>query len=133
MSCGFGWDADTFGLTIHIQKENTMTLASKATAVAAVLAMLASPALAQTSGTPAPAVPAQDHGAEQSPGVSEQTQDAMREMMRQMMSEMIQERMQEDRGPRAERRGGDRWHRDYRMGSSEGRRTMEAAAVWQPA
>ena len=97
-----------------------MTLASKATAFAAVLAMLASPALAQTSGTPA----AQDHGAEQSPGVSEQTQDAMREMMRQMMSEMIQERMQEDRGPRAERRGGDRWHRDYRMGSPEGRRMM---------
>ena len=101
-----------------------MTLASKATAVAAVLAMLASPALAQTSGTPAPAVPAQDQGAEQSSGMSEQTRDAMREMMRHMMSEVIQERMQEDRGPRAERRGGDRWHHDYRMRSPEGRRMM---------
>ena len=105
-----------------------MTLASKATAVGAVLAMLASPALAQTSGTPARDVQAQDHGAEQSPGVSEQTQDAMRDMMRHMMSEMIQERMQEDRGPRAERRGGDRWHHDYRMGSPEGRRMMGGRA-----
>ena len=102
-----------------------MTLTSKATAVGTVLAMLASPALAQTSGTPARDVPAQDRGAEQSPGVSEQTQDAMRGMMRHMMSEMIQERMQEDRGRRAERRGGDRWHHDYRMGSPEGRRMME--------
>ena len=101
-----------------------MTLASKATAVAAVLAMLASPALAQTSETPAPAAPAQDHGAEQSPGVSEQTQDAMREMMRQMMGEMLQERMQQHRGPGAERRGGDRWHRDYRTGPPEGQRRM---------
>lgn len=99
-----------------------MTFPSKTTSVAAVLIMLASPALAESSGTPVPAVKAQDHGPEQSPEVTGQTQDSMREMMRQMMGEMMQERMQEDRGPRADRRGGDRWHRDYRMGQPEGRR-----------
>ncbi|MCP9228740.1 EF-hand domain-containing protein [Mesorhizobium sp. LMG 17147] len=84
-----------------------MTLASKTTAVAAALAMLAAPAFGQTS-PPASAAPA--------PGMSGQSQDAMRDMMRQMMTEMLEERMQEDRAPRAERRGRDRWHHDYRMG-----------------
>jgi hypothetical protein len=121
VSIGFGLDADIFGGAIH-PKENTMTSPSKTTAVAAVLIMLASPALAQTSGTPAPAAPAQEQGAEQSPGMSGQTQDSMREMMRQMMREMMHERMQEDRNPRAERRGRDHWHRDFRMGPPEGRR-----------
>lgn len=101
-----------------------MTFPSKTAAVAAVLAMSASPALAQSSGTPVPAVKAQDHGPEQSPDVTGRTQDSMREMMRQMMDEMMRERMQEDLGPRAERRGGDRWHRDYRMGPPEGQRMM---------
>jgi hypothetical protein len=119
-SSGFGWNADTFGQP-HSPKENTMTLAGKTTAFAAALAMLASPALAQSS-TPAPAAPAQDHGPEPSPGVSRQTEDSMRAMMRQMMSEMLQERMQERRGPRAEWRGGDRWHRDFRKGPRDGRR-----------
>jgi hypothetical protein len=99
-----------------------MIFPSKTTAVAAVLIMLASPALAESSGTPVPAVKAPDHGPEQSPEGTGQTQDAMREMMRQMMGEMMQERMQEDRGPQAGRR--DRWHRDYRMGPPEGRRMM---------
>ncbi|MER8972715.1 MULTISPECIES: EF-hand domain-containing protein [unclassified Mesorhizobium] len=90
-----------------------MTLASKTTVIAAALAMLAAPAFGQTS-PPAPAAPAPDRGAEPSPGMS--GQDAMREMMRQMMTEMLEERMQEDRAPRAERRGPDRWHRGYRMG-----------------
>ena len=94
----------------------------KTGAVAAVLIMLGSPALAESSGTPVPAVKAQDQDPEQSPEATEQTQDSMREMMRQMMGEMLQERMQEHHGPRAERRGGDRWHRDYRMGPPEGRR-----------
>lgn len=84
-----------------------MTLASKTTVIAAALAMLAAPAFGQTS-PPAPAAPA--------PGMSGQSQDAMRDMMRQMMTEMLEERMQEDRAPRAERRGRDRWHHDYRMG-----------------
>ncbi|WP_352128636.1 EF-hand domain-containing protein [Mesorhizobium sp. dw_380] len=57
--------------------------------------------------------------------MSEQTQDSMREMMRQMMSEMLQNRQQGDRGPRADRRGGDRWHRDYRNGLPEGRPMTE--------
>ncbi|UCI10364.1 EF-hand domain-containing protein [Mesorhizobium sp. B1-1-8] len=96
---------------------------STTTAVAAVLAMLASPALAQTNGTPAPSAPAQE-GAQQTPAPNGQNPESMREMMRQMMSEMMQERMQEDRGARAERRDGDRWHRDYRMGAPEGRRAM---------
>ncbi|MER8592721.1 EF-hand domain-containing protein [Mesorhizobium sp. M1182] len=95
-----------------------MTLASKTTVIAAALAMLAAPAFGQTS-PPAPAASAPDRGAEQSPGMSGQSQDAMREMMRQMMTEMLEERMQEDRGPRAERPGPDRWHRDYRMGPPE--------------
>jgi hypothetical protein len=99
-----------------------MRLAIKATAVVAVLAMLASPAFAQTSETAPPTAPVQDRGPEQSPGESGQTQDSMREMMRQMMGEMMQERMQKDRGPEAERRGGDHWHRDYRMGPPDGRR-----------
>lgn len=99
-----------------------MTLPSKTAAVAAVLMMLGSPALAESSGTPVPAAKAQDQDPEQSPEATEQTQDSMRKMMRQMMGEMLQEKMQEDRGPRAERRGGDRWHRDYRMGPPEGRR-----------
>ncbi|WP_292602577.1 EF-hand domain-containing protein [Mesorhizobium sp.] len=95
-------------------KENTMTSASKTTAVAAALAMLASPALSQTS-PPAPAAPAQ--GSQPSPGGP--TEDSMRQMMREMMTEMLEERMQ-DRRPRAERRGGDRWHRDFRR--HDGRR-----------
>ncbi|MER9658647.1 EF-hand domain-containing protein [Mesorhizobium sp. M0159] len=95
-----------------------MTLASKTTAIAAALAMLAAPAFGQTS-PPAPAAPAPDRGAERSPGMSGQSQDAMREMMRQMMTEMLEERMQEDRAPRTERRGRDRWHRGYRMGPPE--------------
>ncbi|MFD2055176.1 EF-hand domain-containing protein [Mesorhizobium calcicola] len=109
------------GASIHPQ-ENTMTLPSKTAAVAAVLMMLGAPALAEPSGTPVPAVKAQDQDPEQSPEATEQTQDSMREMMRQMMGEMLQEKMQEDRGPRTERRGADRWHRDYRMGPPEGRR-----------
>jgi hypothetical protein len=96
-----------------------MTLAIKVTAVAAVLAMSVSLGLAQT--TPAPAIPGQEQGTQQSPGPNEQTQNAMREMMRQMMGEMMQERMQEVRGHGEERRGGDRWHRDDRMGSPDGR------------
>ncbi|TGQ34721.1 EF-hand domain-containing protein [Mesorhizobium sp. M00.F.Ca.ET.216.01.1.1] len=95
-----------------------MTLPTTTAAVAALLTLLASPALAQTSGTPAPAV--QEQGAEKSPD-NAQTQNSMREMMRQMMSEMMQERMQGDRGAPEERRGGDRWHRDHRMGPPEGR------------
>lgn len=95
-----------------------MTLASKTTVIAAALAMLTAPAFGQTS-PPAPAAPAPDRGAEPSPAMSGQSQDAMREMMRQMMTEMLEERMQEDRAPRAERRGPDRWHRDYRMGPPE--------------
>ncbi|WP_245436618.1 EF-hand domain-containing protein [Mesorhizobium tamadayense] len=109
------------GDAIHPQ-ENTMTLPSKTAAVAAVLIMLGSPALAESSGTPVPAVKAQDHGPEQPPEETGQTQDSMRKMMRQMMDEMMMERMQEDPGPHAERRGRDRWHRDYRMGPPEGRR-----------
>ncbi|RWM80997.1 MAG: EF-hand domain-containing protein [Mesorhizobium sp.] len=99
----------------HSPKENTMTLTSKTTAVAAALAMLASPALSQTS-PPAPAAPAQDRGSEPAP--SGPTEDSMRQMMRQMMTEMLEERMQEHRRPRAERRGGDRWHRDFRRGGA---------------
>ncbi|RWC42786.1 MAG: EF-hand domain-containing protein [Mesorhizobium sp.] len=118
-SSGFGLDADTFGPPFS--KENTMTLASKTTAVAAALAMLASPAVSQTS-SPAPAAPAQDRGSEPAPGVSGPTEDSMRNMMRQMMTEMLEERMQEHRRPRAERRGGDRWHRDFRRGPHDGRR-----------
>ena len=98
-----------------------MRLPSKTTAVVAVLAMLAAPAFAQTSESAAPTAPAQDRGPQQSPGVAGQNQDAMREMMRQMMGEMMQERMQEDRGHGVERRGGDRWHRDYGMGPPDGR------------
>ncbi|MFD1985682.1 EF-hand domain-containing protein [Mesorhizobium newzealandense] len=115
------------GVAIHPQ-ENTMTLPSKTAAVAAVLIMLGSPALAESSGTPVPAVKAQDQDTDQSPEGTGQTQDSMREMMRQMMGEMMGEmmveRMQEHHGPRSERRGGDRWHRDYRMGPPEGRRMM---------
>jgi hypothetical protein len=99
-----------------------MRLLGKTTAVVAVLAMLASPAFAQTSETAPPTAPAQDHGPEQSPGVTGQTQDSMREMMRQMMGEMLQKRKQGDRVSRTDRRGGDRWHRDYRMGPPEERR-----------
>ncbi|MDX8454915.1 EF-hand domain-containing protein [Mesorhizobium sp. VK9D] len=99
-----------------------MTLPSKTAAVTAVLIMLGSPALAESSGTPVPAVKAQDYGPEQSPERTGQTQDSMREMMRQMMGEMLQERMREDRGPRAEWHVGGRWHRDSRMGPPEGRR-----------
>ncbi|TIQ19393.1 MAG: EF-hand domain-containing protein [Mesorhizobium sp.] len=88
-----------------------MTSASKTTAVAAALAMLASPALSQTS-PPAPAAPSQNQGSQPSPGGP--TEDSMRQMMREMMTEMLEERMQEGRRPRAERRGGDRWHRDFR-------------------
>ncbi|RWO20933.1 MAG: EF-hand domain-containing protein [Mesorhizobium sp.] len=90
-------------------KENTMTSAVKTTAVAAALAMLASPALSQTT-PPAPAAPAQ--GSQPSPGGP--AEDSMRQMMREMMTEMLEERMPEHRRPRAERRGGDRWHRDFR-------------------
>ncbi|MER9657871.1 EF-hand domain-containing protein [Mesorhizobium sp. M0152] len=111
------------GLAIHPQ-ENPMTSPSKTAAVAAVLAILASPALAQSSGTPVPAIKAQDHGPEQLPDAAGQTQDSMREMMRQMMDEMMRERMQEDRGPRAEQRAGDRWHRGYRMGPPGRQRMM---------
>ena len=95
----------------------------KTGAVAAVLIMLGSPALAESSGTPVPAVKAQDQDPKQSPEATEETQGSMREMMRQMMGEMLQERMQKHHGPRSERRGGDRWHRDY-MGPPEGRRMM---------
>ncbi|RUW77473.1 EF-hand domain-containing protein [Mesorhizobium sp. M1E.F.Ca.ET.063.01.1.1] len=100
-------------------KENTM---SKTTAVATVLALFASPTLAQTNATPAPAAPMQEQ--HQPPAPNGQSQESMREMMRQMMSEMMQERLHEDRGPRPEQRGGDRWHRNYRMGPPEGRRMM---------
>lgn len=100
-----------------------MTTPCRTTAVAAALMMLGSPALAQTSGTPVPGAPAQEQEAQQSPEPHGQSQDSMREMMRQMMSEMMQERMP-DRGPRAQRPGGDRWHRDFQMGSEEGRRMM---------
>ncbi|MER9332290.1 EF-hand domain-containing protein [Mesorhizobium sp. M0488] len=111
------------GIAIHPQ-ESPMTLPSKTAAVAAVLTMLASPALAQSSGTPVPAIKAQEHGPEQLPDAAGHTQESMRAMMRQMMDEMMSERMQEDRGPRAERRGGDRWHRGYRMGPPERQRMM---------
>ncbi|RWO16114.1 MAG: EF-hand domain-containing protein [Mesorhizobium sp.] len=95
----------------HSPRRIPMTTASKTTTVAAALAMLASPALSQTS-TPAPAAPAPDQGTQPSPGGP--TEDSIRNMMRQMMTEMLEERMQEHRRPRAERRGGDRWHRDFR-------------------
>ncbi|TIR05872.1 MAG: EF-hand domain-containing protein [Mesorhizobium sp.] len=116
-SSGFGLDADTFGPPFS--RENTMKSASKTTAVAAALAMLASAALSQTT-PPAPAAPAQNQGSQPSPGGP--TEDSMRNMMRQMMTEMLEERMQEHRRPRAERRGGDRWHRDFRRGPHDGRR-----------
>ncbi|MDX8483043.1 EF-hand domain-containing protein [Mesorhizobium sp. VK24D] len=96
---------------------------SKTTAVASVvLAICASPALAQTNAAPAPTAPIQEQ--QQPPGTSGQSQESMREMMRQMMSEMMQERMREDRGPRPEQRGGDHWHRNYKMGPPEGGRMM---------
>ncbi|RJT32748.1 EF-hand domain-containing protein [Mesorhizobium waimense] len=101
-----------------------MRLPTATTAAVVMLTLLASPALGQTSGTSTPSAPAQEQGAEQSPG-NAQTQGSMREMMRQMMHEMMQERMQEDHTASEERRGGGRWHRDFREGSPEGRRMRE--------
>ena len=88
-----------------------MTLQSRLTAVTAALAFFVSPALAQTEA-PAPAAPAQDQGAPQPNDMSGQTPDAMREMMREMMMEMMrgEPRANGERGARAERRDGDRWH-----------------------
>ena len=90
---------------------------SKFTAATAALTFLVSPALAQTEGTPAPATPIQEEGAQPMPGMDERTSDSMREMMREMMQEMMQRepRADEERGDRAERRGGDRWHHGSRM------------------
>ncbi|PBB65237.1 hypothetical protein CK228_28615 [Mesorhizobium sp. WSM4312] len=93
-----------------------MRPATATMAATVMMTLLASPALAQMGGTPTPAAPAQQQGAEQSPG-NAQTQGSMREMMRQMMREMMQERMQED--------GGGRWHRDFREGPPEGRSMRE--------
>lgn len=101
-----------------------MRPATATMAATMMVTLLASPALAQMNGTPTPAAPAQQQGAEQSPG-NAQTQGSMREMMRQMMREMMQERMQEDRNPQAERSGGGRWQRDFREGPPEGRSMRE--------
>ncbi|WP_250888912.1 EF-hand domain-containing protein [Mesorhizobium sp. dw_380] len=99
--------------------------AIKATAVAAAMAMCASPVLAQSSGTPVPAIKAPDHGPERSPEGTGQSQDSMREMMRQMMDEMMRERMHDDHRSQAEREGGDGGGGEYRMGRRDRGRIAE--------
>ncbi|MER9136993.1 EF-hand domain-containing protein [Mesorhizobium sp. M0047] len=97
----------------------------KATAVAAALAICALPALAQSSGTPVPAIKAQDHSPGGSPEGTGPSQDSMREMMRQMMDKMMQEKMHEDRRSQAEREGGDGGGGEPRMGGRERGRMAE--------
>ena len=82
---------------------------SKITAAMTALTFLVSPALAQTSGTPAPAPPSQNEAAQ---AMDERTSDSMREMMREMMKQMMQPepRAEGKRDDRGERRGGDRGH-----------------------
>ncbi|MBZ9673732.1 EF-hand domain-containing protein [Mesorhizobium sp. ES1-3] len=100
-----------------------MKRAIKATAIAGLLAICALPAMAQSSGTPVPAVKAQDHGPERPSDSTGQPQDSMRAMMRQMMDEMMQEGSHAD-GSSAERDGGYRGGRD-RMGPRERDRMLE--------
>ena len=96
---------------------------SKITAAMTALTFLVSPALAQTSGTPAPATPSQDEAAQ---AMDERTSDSMREMMREMMQQMMQAEPRADgkRDDRGERRDGDRGHhgsRTDRAGMPDGR------------
>ncbi|TPL72709.1 EF-hand domain-containing protein [Mesorhizobium sp. B2-3-13] len=109
----------------HPLKESKMTGAIKATAIAGALAICALPALAQSSGTPVPAVKAQDHGPERPSDGTGQSQDSMRAMMRQMMNEMMQERSHADGRSQPDREGGERGGRDYRMGPRERDRMAE--------
>ncbi|OHV82565.1 EF-hand domain-containing protein [Mesorhizobium sp. ORS 3428] len=99
-----------------------------AAAASAVFAIVAVPALAQTSGTPAPTPKTEQPGAGQLPDIKEQTGEPMREMIRQMIDQAITERMQQDRRSEVANnrqdeaetaqgdadRQGDRWrrHRD---------------------
>ncbi|KAA3452191.1 hypothetical protein C7I87_02980 [Mesorhizobium sp. SARCC-RB16n] len=101
-----------------------MKRAIKATAIAGLLVICALPAVAQSSGTPVPAIKAQDHSPERPSDSTGQSQDSMRAMMRQMMNEMMQERSHAD-GSQAERDGGDRGGRDYRMGPRDRDRMVE--------
>ena len=48
---------------------------SKFTAATTALTFLVSPALAQTEGTPAPATPIQEEGAQPTPGMDERTSE----------------------------------------------------------
>lgn len=95
-----------------------MTLLRKSTAIASALTLLASSALAQTEASPPAAAPTPEQGAAQPQphDMNGQGTDAMREMMREMM-EMMQGKQEVggERGSRAERGDGDRWHHGPRM------------------
>ena len=96
-------------------------MVSKITAAMTALTFLVSPALAQTSGTPAPAPPSQDEAAQ---AMDERTSDSMRDMMREMMQQMMQAEPRADgkRDDRGERRGGDRGHHGSRTAERSGMR-----------
>ncbi|MER8695544.1 EF-hand domain-containing protein [Mesorhizobium opportunistum] len=79
-----------------------MRYSHRTTAAAAFIA-LTFPALAQTSGTPAPSTPAPTPATEQPvggqlPDANQQADGPTREMIRQMVEQAVRERMQQDRG-----------------------------------
>ncbi|MDF3217279.1 EF-hand domain-containing protein [Mesorhizobium sp. M7A.F.Ca.CA.001.09.2.1] len=76
---------------------------SHVTTAAAAFIALTFPALAQTSGTPAPSTPAPPPATEQPvggqlPDINRQADGPTREMIRQMVEQAVRERMKQDRG-----------------------------------
>ncbi|MDX8527951.1 EF-hand domain-containing protein [Mesorhizobium sp. MSK_1335] len=123
------------------------------TAAAAGFIVVTFPALAQTSGSPAPTPTTKQPGAGQLPDVNGKAGGPTREMIRQMIEQAVQERMQQDRGPEERNRHeegnrneddnrldeakdhGDRWqnHGDWgqghRMAGHHGPHMMRGAGM----
>ncbi|RWB70429.1 MAG: EF-hand domain-containing protein [Mesorhizobium sp.] len=97
-------------------------------AVAAALMIVTFPALAQTTGTPAPTPTTEPSPAGPLPDANGQASGPTREMIRQMIEQAVQERMQQERDSAVVGRQdaqGDRWQKHRDRGPDQGRRMAE--------
>lgn len=102
-----------------------MRYARRTTAVAAALMIVTFPALAQTTGTPAPSPTTEPSPTGPMPDASGPASGPSREMIRQMIEQAVQERMQQERGSDAVGRQDaqrDRWQKHGDRGADQGRR-----------
>lgn len=102
-----------------------MRYVRRTTAAAAAFMIAAFPALAQTTGTPAPSPTTEPSPAGPLPDANGPASGPSREMIRQMIEQAVQERMQQERGSDAVGRHdsqGDRWQKHGDRSSDQGRR-----------